>query len=244
MRSRLRAFLIHLTASMFVALVATALVFAVWYPAPLDKAVGVTNIFFIVLGVDVAIGPLLTFVVYRVGKRSLRFDLGVIVCLQLAAFAYGMWTVAEGRPAWLVYSADRFDLVQAYQIDERRLAQAEPQYRAAPWMGAQWVYAARPADPEQRRAILFEALASGVDLAQRPNFYRPVAEAAAAIRKHAQPLAELDKFNPPATVAGVLARWPEADAYLPMMARVHPLTVLVNRASAKVVAVVDLNPWE
>lgn len=244
MRSRLRAFLIHLTASFAFALVATALVFAVWYPAPLDKAVGVANIFFILLGVDVTIGPLLTFVVYQAGKRSLRFDLAVIVCLQLGAFSYGMWTVAQGRPAWLVYSADRFDLVQAYQIDERKLAKAEPQYRQAPWMGAAWAYAARPSDSEQRQTLLFEALTSGVDLAQRPNFYRPIGEAAELIRKHAQPLSELDKFNPPATVAGVLARWPEADAFLPMMASAHPVTVLINKASATVVAVVDLNPWQ
>lgn len=244
MRIRIRAFLIHLTTSAVLALAAMALVFGIWYPSPLDKAVGVTEIFLIILGVDVVIGPLLTLVVYKEGKRSLRFDLATIVCLQLIAFAYGLWTVADGRPAWLVYSADRFDLVQAYQIDTRQLEQARPEYRTAPWLGAKWAYAARPDDPEQRKTILFEALFSGLDLAQRPNLYRPLVEAADAMRKHAQPLVELQRFNPQSEVATVLARWPEADAFLPMMSRAHPVTVLINKESARVVAVVDLNPWE
>lgn len=244
MSLRIRAFLFHLAASVALAVMVTAIVFGVWYPFPLDKAAGVTEIFFIVLGVDVVIGPLLTFVVYKKGKHSLYFDLATIICLQLIAFAYGLWTVAEGRPAWLVFSADRFDLVQAYQIDTRQLDRASPEYRTTPWGGAKWVYAVRPDDPEQRKTILFEALFSGLDLAQRPNLYRPFTEAADAVRKYAQPLVELERFNSHSEVAAVLARWPAADAFLPMMSRVHPVTVLVNKESAQIIAIVDLNPWE
>lgn len=244
MSPRIRAFLIHLSASVSLALASMAVIFLAWYPSPLAKAVGVTDIFLIVLGVDVVIGPLLTFVVYKVGKRSLRFDLATIVCIQLAAFAYGFGTVAEGRPAWLVFSADRFDLVQAYQIDVRKQDLATPEYRTPPWTGAKWAYALRPDDPEQRQTILFEALIAGVDLAQRPDLYKPLADAADELRKRAQPLADLKQYNPPAEVERILAQWPEADAFLPMMARVHPVTVLINRESAQVIAIVDLNPWE
>lgn len=241
---RIRAFSIHLAGSLVLASLAMLWVFLVWYPAPLDKAIGVGNVFLVLLGVDVVIGPLLTLVVYKAGKPSLRFDLATIVCLQLSAFCYGFWTVAEGRPAWLVFNADRFDLVQVYQIDTRKLDSAEFEYRRPAWLGPQWVFAQRPVDNEQRNQIMFEAMFSGVDIAQRPEMYRPLAEAAELIRKHAQPLPGLDKFNPPATVAEILARWPEADAFLPMMAREHPVTVLINKASATVVAVVDLNPWQ
>lgn len=244
MRSRIRAFLIHLAASVLLALAAMALVFAVWYPSPLNKAAGVTAIFLMVLGVDVVIGPLLTLVVYKPGKRSLRFDLATIIGLQLMAFAYGLWTVAEGRPAWLVFSADRFDLVQSYQLDTRKLDQTSPEYRHPSWFGPQWAYAPRPTDPTQRQDILFESMFAGVDLAQRPDLYRPIAEGAEAIRKYAQPLADLNKFNPPANVAEVLARWTAADAFLPMMASAQPVTVLIHKESARVIAIVELNPWE
>ena len=93
---RLRAGLIHLSISSVVALMAVGIVFLIWYPHPLHTAAGVTEIFLIVLGVDVVIGPLLTTLVYRQGKKSLRFDLSTIALLQLLAFSYGLWTVAEG----------------------------------------------------------------------------------------------------------------------------------------------------
>lgn len=244
MPSRIRAGLIHLSVSALVALIAVGVVFLLWYPQPLQQAVGVTEIFFIVLGVDVVIGPLLTTVVYKQGKKSLRFDLATIAVLQLAAFTYGMWTVAEGRPAWLVFSADRFDLVQAYEVDQRKLAEAKPEYRTVSWSGPRWVSAHRPDSAEQRQTVLFEAMFAGVDVPHRPELYQPLEAEAAAMRQRAHPLDELARYNPQAEVDAVLRRWPEANAYLPMMARVRPMTVLIDKASAKIVAVVDLDPWQ
>src|SRR6218665_193596 len=97
---RFKAFYIHLGGSALVALAMLWLVFVVWYPAPLHDAVGVTNIFVMLLAGDVVIGPLLMLLVFRVGKKTLVFDMAVILLLQLSAFAYEAWTVAEGRPAW------------------------------------------------------------------------------------------------------------------------------------------------
>jgi hypothetical protein len=244
MLTRVRAGLIHLSVSALVALIAVGIVFLLWYPQPLHRAVGVTEIFFIVLGVDVVIGPLLTTVVYKQGKKSLRFDLATIAALQLAAFAYGMWTVAEGRPAWLVFSADRFDLVQAYEVDQRKLSEAKPEYRTVSWSGPRWVFAHRPDSAEQRQTILFEAMMAGVDMPHRPELYQPLEAGAAGIRERALPLDELARYNTQADVDTVRRRWPEANAYLPMMARVRPMTVLIEKSSARVIAVVDLTPWQ
>ena len=241
---RLRAGLIHLSISALVALIAVGVVFLLWYPQPLHAAVGVTKIFFIVLCVDVVIGPLLTTVVYRRGKKTLVFDLATIALLQSLAFTYGLWTVAEGRPAWLVFNVDRFDLIQAYQIDPRKTADAAPEYRFAPWSGPRWVSAHRPDTPDQRQTIMLEAMFAGIDIAQRPELYRPLDESAKLMRERAKPLEELSRYNQQLVVDEFRQRWPEADAYVPMMARSHPVTVFINKASAKVVAIVDLNPWE
>lgn len=244
MKAKFKAFLIHFGGSLLLALAALALVYGLWYPPPLAAAVGVTAVFLIVLGVDVCIGPLLTFVVYRPGKKTLRFDLAVIILLQMAAFAYGVWTVAQGRPAWLVFSVDRFDLVRALDLDDRYLDRTAPAYRRAPWLGPRWVAARMPADVEARNQLLFEATMAGVDLPQRPDLYRPLADEAAALRGKAQPLDALLSFNPPAALAAARARWPRADAWLPLMSNVQPMVVLVRKESAEAVAVVDLRPWQ
>lgn len=241
---RFRALLIHLSASTVLGLVAVAIVFMLWYPSPMHKVVGVTDIFLMIVGVDVVIGPLLTFIVYREGKKSLRIDVATIVFLQLSAFSYGLWTVAEGRPAWLVFNVDRFDLVQVYQIDARKLEQASPDFSRPSWFGPRWVSAHPPSGNEERKTIIFEALAAGVDIAHHPELYQPLSAATDSIRLRARPLELLSKFNQRAEVAKVLARWPEADGFLPMAGKVHPVSVLVHKESARVVAIVDLNPWD
>lgn len=244
MSARFRAFGWHLSASALVALLTLLLVFFVWYPAPLHDAVGVTRIFLILLTVDVILGPLLTLLVYKPGKKTLVFDLSVIVLLQIAALFYGLSAVAEGRPAWLVFSADRFDLVRVLDIDTRKLDQAAAQYQQPGWLGPQWVGASAPENIEQRNAIMIEAYQGGSDLAQRPDLYRPLAEMQEGLRARARPLSELNKHNAPDGVAKVLSHWPEAGAWMPLMASVRPMVVLLDKNNVEVVAVVDLRPWE
>lgn len=244
MNPRFRAFLIHLAASASLGLLVVALVFLVWYPAPLHRATGVTAIFFIVIGVDVVIGPVLTLIVFKPGKKTLRFDLTTIVILQLIAFAYGIWTVAEGRPAWLVFNVDRFDLTRAYEIDDRHLSETRPEYQQAPWLGPRWVSARAPTDTDQRNTLTFEAVFAGVDLPQRPDLYQPLAAEADTIKQKAHPLNQLLRYNLPESVQTILAKWPEADAWLPMMAPAKPVTVLLRKDPTEVVAIVDLNPWD
>ena len=243
MSPRIRAFLIHLTASAVVALLSMLVVFGVWYPDPLDKAVGVTHIFLVVLGVDVVVGPVLTFVVFKLGKPSLKFDIAVILLLQLSAFTYGVWKVAEGRPVWLVFSVDQFELVQAYQVDHRKQNESRSEFRSQPWRGPLWAAARRAGSKEERNSILMESLLAGVDIAQRPERYVPLADQKAEIQEHAKPINELKQYNSASLVDSALRSWPEANAYLPMMAKVHPVTVLIDKVSAQVIAIVDLNPW-
>ncbi len=92
------------------------LVFFIWYPSPLATAVGVTHIFLMMLVIDVILGPLLGLLVYKEGKKTLKFDLSVIILIQISALCYGVFSIEQGRPAWLVYSVDRFELVRKNEL--------------------------------------------------------------------------------------------------------------------------------
>jgi len=244
MPTRMKAFLLHLAVSALVALLAVLLVFRLWYPAPYHEALGVTHIFLLLLLVDVILGPLLTLLVFEAGKKSLVMDLSIIAALQLAALGYGLWTVAEGRPAWIVYNVDRFDVVTAVDIDTRQLDEALIQYRSASWTGPRWVGAVRPEGSEQSNSILFESVQGGSDIAQRPNLYSPLTEVAEAMRQRAQPLEKLNDFNDAAAVQDTLQNWPNAAAWVPLMARAKPMVVLLGENKNEVIAIVELNPWK
>lgn len=243
MVSRISAVLIHLCASAGLALATFCLVYFVWYPSPLAQATGILNIFVILLIVDVVLGPVLTGVVFKAGKKSLRFDLTVIVLVQLAALSYGLWTIAAGRPAWLVFNADRVDLVQTHELDDRHLAQTAILYRHAPWTGPRWVASVNPVDVQERNALVMESSMGGPDLPQRIDLYRPIEQEVENIRAKSHPMAELLRYNPAAAVQKAQSEWPQADAWLPLMANARSMAVLVRKQDGKIIAVVDLRPW-
>lgn len=244
-RHKFKALLIHLGVSIVLAILSLLLVFKIWYPAPLHEAIGVTHIFLLVLLVDVIIGPLLTFVVYKPGKKTLKFDLAVIAVLQLAALLYGLHTVMIGRPAWVVYNVDRFDVVRAYELNDKYNEGAQEAYRQTPLLGPGWVAAQMPTNSDERNKLLFEAVDGGADLAQRPKYYAPLEQARAEMQSKARPLAELDKHNrgDEAVVKSTLQQYPEADSFVPLKAPVQDMTVLLKKSEGKVLALVPLKPW-
>ena len=241
---RVKAFGIHLLASVLIALIVIMLVFYVWYPSPLHTAVGVTGIFLMLLIIDVILGPCLTLLVYKQGKKTLIMDLTVIALLQLLALGYGLYSVAEGRPAWLVFADTRFELVRVNEIDERKIAQAAAEYREPSWLGPQWVAAVEPTDRNESSDILFESVLADIGLAQRPNLYQPLVTQIAVIKPHLRELIELSDNNLAEQIKKYLAKHPRADAWLPLRANNQDMVVLMHKASAEVVAIVDLRPWD
>ncbi|GAF51931.1 hypothetical protein JCM18900_420 [Psychrobacter sp. JCM 18900] len=58
--------------SILIALISLYIVFMVWHPVPLAKAVGVSHIFIMMLGIDVILGPLLTFIIAKKRQEVVR----------------------------------------------------------------------------------------------------------------------------------------------------------------------------
>ncbi|EFF81282.1 hypothetical protein HMP0015_3266 [Acinetobacter haemolyticus ATCC 19194] len=244
MSARIKAFLIHGLISISIALLVVGLVFFIWYPMPLAEAVGVTDIFLMMLVIDVILGPLLTLIVYKQGKKTLFFDLIVIVLLQVSALSYGLWAISKGRPAWLVFNADRFDVVRVNELDNRKLKDAKPEYQSPPLFFPKWVSASAPKDIEENNELTFEAIFSGIDIAQRPNLYMPLIDQKSKIQQRAQNLELLKQFNDQQSVQKILAKYPQADAFFPLKATAVDMTVLINKEKGEVVKIVDLRPWK
>ena len=96
--SRWQAAGTHLLVSIAIAVAVVALMLALWYPGPLFEAAGGTGLLYILVGVDVVLGPLLTLIVFKSGKRGMKFDLAAIGLVQAAALLYGMHVVFLARP--------------------------------------------------------------------------------------------------------------------------------------------------
>jgi hypothetical protein len=249
MRERLRAAAVHLGLSAAVAAAVLALVFLAWYPMPLPQLLGVEAILLIMLGVDVVLGPLFTLLVFDRRKRSLKWDLATIAAVQLAALAYGVHTVHQGRPAFVVFVKDRFEVVSPadLQPEARSAARSNPLGAIDP-LGPRWVAARLPDSAEERAKILFEAVAAGRDVQHHPRLYVEYASESAAALDRALPISRLRSLNPQRTAeidAAVAATGRDAAAlrYLPLRGPARDGAVLVDASSGRVERVVAVSPW-
>lgn len=241
---RIKAFLIHGLISVCIALLVIGLVFFIWYPAPLAKAVGVTHVFLIMLVIDVILGPVLTLLVYKQGKKTLVFDLTVIAIIQVSALGYGLWTISQGRPAWVVFNVDRFDSVRINEIDNRNINKAKLEYRSPSLLFPQWVASVAPKNIEANNTVTFEAIFSGIDIAQRPNLYVSLKSQNKILKKKTIPLDQLYSYNNHNSVDIILKKYPQATGYLPLKANAVDMTVLINKEKGEVIKTVDLRPWK
>lgn len=168
-RAKLVATGIHFALSAVVLGAISVLLLQLWYPWPLWKMLDAPGLLLIAIGVDLVIGPLLTAVVYKPGKRGLKFDLTAIVMLQLAALSFGVHTMAQVRPVYVIATPHRFEVVSAHQLTEKELADGDAQWRELSWTGPRYVGLRNPTPLEQMDAVV-EALA-GNDMHLRPRFY-------------------------------------------------------------------------
>jgi hypothetical protein len=244
MSKRLKFFLSHLLLSFLVALLVIGLVFLIWYSSPLVTAVGVTHIFLMLLVIDVILGPLLGLLVYKEGKKTLKFDLTVIILIQIAALCYGVYSIEQGRPAWLVYNVDRFELVRKNELVDTNIQQAQLQFQKPSWFKPQYVATEFAKDTQQRNDDIFAEVLGGISLAQRPERYVDFAQAKKQMQQRAQKLELLQQYNNKTKVEKILAKYPNADAWLPLKANAVDMVVLVNKESASIIKIVDLRPWE
>ncbi|WP_202740439.1 MULTISPECIES: TfpX/TfpZ family type IV pilin accessory protein [Acinetobacter] len=244
MSKRLKFFLGHLVISFFIALIVVGVVFFIWYPFPLAKAVGVTHIFLMMLAIDVIIGPSLGLLVYKEGKKTLKMDLSIIILIQIIALGYGVYSIAQGRPAWLAYNVDRFELIRNNEILREQIAQASPQYQQPSWLKPQLVGVEFAKDKNIRGDEMFAEVLGGISIAQKPERYVPLDNVKKQIQQRAQNLDVLNQFNDKALVEKTLSNYPQATAFVPLKANAVDMTVLINTEKGEVVKIVDLRPWK
>lgn len=194
------------------------------------------------LAIDVVIGPVLGVLVYKEGKKTLKFDLTVIILLQLSALFYGVYSIEQGRPVWLVYNVDRFELVRKNEIVMGNPTLVQPQFQQISWFKPLFVATEFAKDASQRSDDMFAEVLAGISIAQRPERYVELTKAKKQMQQRAQKLELLQKYNNKTDVEKILAKYPQATAFFPLKASAVDMTVLMDQ-KANVVKIVDLRPW-
>ena len=241
MSKRIKFLFIHFLCSVLIVLIASVIIFGLWYLGPLANALGVSQLFLMLILIDVVIGPLLGWLVYKEGKKTLKFDLSFVIILQVCAFSYGFYTIAQGRPAWIVYDSSSFIVVKNSDINWQDGNFFKKEFSKAPWFGPKFVALDLQNKYEQRNNALL-----GFDenkTIRNPLNYNNLTNANKKIHNFSVPLLVLDKYNNTNDIQGILKKYPKANAWVALSAPVQDMVVLINKENAEVIKIVDLKPW-
>ena len=242
-----RAFAIHLTASAAVLSIFLGIMWFVWYPAPYFAINGGWTVLRILAGVDVVLGPLLTLIVFKPGKPSLRFDMSVIVMLQVAALAYGGLLIYQQRPAFTVFAVDRFTAIPAAEVEFEKIR--SPELQRLIGIGPLLAEALPPEDLKERNELMFAVVMQGAkDLEYRAELYRPYQPDLEQLGRRSLDIARLAAQDD-ATARGLARllerRGGQASDYLyfPLRGKHQDIILVLARADGQPVGWIDSDPW-
>lgn len=246
--SRWKAAGIHLCISIAIIVAVAAALILLWYGVEFFPQMGGARQLAIMAVIDVVIGPLLTLIVFKSGKPSLKFDLAVIALLQAGFLAYGLKVMSESRPVFLVAAADRFELVFANELDPEDLAKgSQPEYRTLSWTGPRLVGGNLGGTSQERLELIMSAF-GGKDVQLRPERYVDYAQVAPELVQHAAPVGKLASTSDRARAklekaVARTGRPAEELGTLPIASARGNATMLVDASSGEPLARLALDPW-
>jgi hypothetical protein len=102
--TKLKATGVHLCLSLVVFLYLVYQIYYNWYPQPYFSVDGGWQGIRLIAGVDLVLGPLITFLIFDLTKkrRAILFDLVTIASIQFSALAYGIYATYTQRPVAIV----------------------------------------------------------------------------------------------------------------------------------------------
>jgi hypothetical protein len=246
MKFRFRALALHLTSSAAVMALVMGSLYAGWYRWPGWYLADASKVAVVMLGVDVGLGPLLTFVIASPGKprRALSRDIAVIVLVQLVALGYGTVSLWKGRPLYYAFSENCLSLVQAYDIEPADAAlgrQRNPKLAPHWYSLPRWVWAPLPDDPAQAQKIVGSAVTGGSDVTAMPIYYQTFETGRPGLRSQLKKADAIRFFTPGQAkilqarmlAAGVPTDKENAIAFT---GRAHPLLAVFDPASLQLIA--------
>ena len=243
---RIKAFLTHLAGSATVFAIYLYLVFTYWYPEPyftIENAVQVT----ILIGVSLLLGPLLTFLIYVPGKKGLKFDIVVIVVVQLIFLSWGVWVTYKEHPVFSVFMIDEFRVKRAGNVD---MSAINPDvFRGQPEHGLRLIYTLPPQNPDDRSRLVKELFYGRGDIDVLPERYRAIKDHLDEVRKQSRDVNKILENHPQIkadylSLMKKLGGRVEDYLFLPVEARKKSFTLVLHKTDASYAGFLAVDSWD
>lgn len=247
MKFRFKALGLHLLGSAVVLTLVLGTLYLGWYRWPGWYLADVQHVALVLAGVDLALGPLLTFIIAGPSKlrRQLTRDVAMIVVVQLIALTYGAVSLWNGRPLYYAYSEDVLQVVQAYDIDAHELSLAREQHAdlVPHWYSLpRWIWAPLPQDEHEHDRIEASAIAGGADVISMPRYFKRWEQGLPTLRAQLHKVDDVKYFS--SAEKKVLKERMRAAGFptdqlnsIALTGRARPLLAVLDPATLKIAAI-------
>jgi hypothetical protein len=245
--TRAKLFQIRFAATLGVLLLAFLMLRYLWFPGAYFALSGVPKLVLILIGVNIVVGPVLSTLVFKPGKRELKFDLAVLACVEIAILAWGLSVIHDRRPVFAVFAVDRFEAVTRAELDPKALSDSK--FAVSRGIYPQYVYAELPTDVDVMNRLIDETVFHGLrDIERRPDFWKPYAQGVEVLKSVAMPVSELLAAENGS--ARALQRWLQRKdlsandyLYLPIEGSSADGIVILDADVGYPVGVLAIDPW-
>lgn len=237
----------RLALSAVLLLMVLAVIRLLWYPGAHFAISGVSSQLWILAAIVIVIGPILSTLVFRPGKKGLRMDLWILGGIEVAAIVIAMAVLFQRQPYFMVFAVDRFEAVPRHEVVDFELA--KQRFGGRPGHEPRLVHAALPEDSKRMQDLIDETVFMGMpDIDRRPEFWSAYPTGVVLVKMAARPLEEL--VGKRQGRAGALTGWLErsgrpvqAFRFLPLRGKNSDAVVIIDALIGYPVATFAIDPW-
>lgn len=244
--NKIKVTFLHLFLSLLIVTSVISAMYFLWFPKAYFLLMGGNKLIILIGFIDVFVGPLLTFILFKPGKKGLKFDLYCVAIIQVIALTYGANVMLQARPIFTVFNKDQFQVAAVVDITPEELAKAKkPQWQHPSLTGPQLVAIGNP-NKNDKELVAFAATVSNYAV-RYPKLYDEYDNHRKEVIKAGKPLSRLTVLSDKnkITVARFIkeSHRQESDfLFLPIVSLLEEMSVIVDANTADLIEIIDANP--
>ena len=244
---KLKVALRNLYISQAIILVFLAFAYFLWFPHSFTKLGGFYKTAGLLIFVDLVLGPLLVYFIYKENKKFLKFDINVLLGIQLIAFIFGAYSLFLKHPAYAVFSVDRFVLTNVSSI-----------YPQLPWSQRfnsffskpKFVTAYLPKNNKEKNNLTLDIILNGQpDIDARPRYFKPFDFYNDSVMSKSIKLEKLDLDSNDIKKLKIFNKKHEGNskylAYFPLRGNnKKDMVWAFDKRTGEPINIIDIDPWK
>ena len=216
-----------------------------WFPYSFSQLGGFYRTAWMIIFVDIVLGPFLVFFIYKENKKYLKFDINVLLSIQLIAFVFGAYSLFLKHPAYAVFSIDRFVLTNVSNIFPKP---SIPKLIDKHFFSStKLVVASFPENNNERDKLNFSILFNGSpDIDNRPKYFSPLERHIGLIMKKSINLEQLVMNQQEKKIYSKFLSENNSSnfSYFPLVGNNQKDMIWVfDKKDGKPIEILDIDPW-